>query len=131
VHVPQPTPRTERHCPWLPLPHRLGRRGNGRQFILATDSERTVCLDLLGQAVKLHGVAVVCYCPMSNHVHVVLIPHQAEALTESFRQVHGRYASYWNVGHAGSDHVWQGALLFAPRGRGPPRDSSIGYNGPG
>jgi hypothetical protein len=34
-------------------------RGNGGQFILATDSERGVYLDLLGRAVKLRGVAVV------------------------------------------------------------------------
>jgi len=52
-----------------------------------------VNLDLLGQAVKLHGVAAVGYCLMSNHVDVVLIPHQAEALAETLKQVHWRYAS--------------------------------------
>ena len=43
------------------------RRGNGRQLILATDSARMVYLDLLGQAVQLHGMAVVGYCLISNH----------------------------------------------------------------
>jgi hypothetical protein len=99
--------------PWLALPQvvlmevaqHVTQGGNGRQFILPTDSERMVYLDLLGQAVKLHGVAVVGYCLMSNHVHGVVVPHQAEALVQTFKQVHGRYASYWNVAHAGSGDV--------------------------
>jgi REP element-mobilizing transposase RayT len=89
-------------------------RGNGGQFILATDSERMVYLDLLGQAVKLHGAAVVGYCLMWNHMHGVVVPHQAEALAETFKQVHGGYASYWNVVHAGSRHVRQGRFYSCP-----------------
>jgi putative transposase len=73
-----------------------------------------VYLDLLGRAVKLHGVAVVGYCLMWNHVHVVVAPHQAEAFAETFKQVHGRYAPYWNVVHAGGGHVWQGRLYSCP-----------------
>jgi putative transposase len=73
-----------------------------------------VYLDLLGQAVKLDGVAVVGYCLMFNHVHVVVVPHQAEALAETFEQVRGRYASDWNVAHAGSGQVWQGYFYSCP-----------------
>jgi hypothetical protein len=51
--------------------HHVMQRGNG--FILATDSERTVYLDLSGQAVKLRGVAVASYCLMSNQVHGVVV----------------------------------------------------------
>jgi len=58
-------------------------------------------LDLLGQAVKSHGVAVVGHRLMSDHAHGVAVPHQAEALAETFKQVHGRYAPYWNVARAG------------------------------
>jgi len=53
--------------------HHVTQRGNGRQFLLASESERMVYLDLLGQAARLHGVAVVGYCLMSNHVHLVLM----------------------------------------------------------
>jgi putative transposase len=92
--------------------HHVTQGGNG--FILATDSERMVYPDSLGQAVKLHGVAVVGYCLMSNHVHGVVIPHRVEDLAETFKQVHGRYASYRNVAHAGSGHVWQGRFCSCP-----------------
>ena len=77
--------------------HHVTQRGNGRQFILATDAERMVYLDLLRQA-----------------VHVVVIPRRPEALAEAFHQVHGRYAAYWNVAHAASGHVWQGRFYSCP-----------------
>jgi hypothetical protein len=47
--------------------HHVTEPGNRRQFIPATDSERMVCLDLLGEAANLHGVAGVRHCLMSNH----------------------------------------------------------------
>ncbi len=46
--------------------HHVTQRGNARQFLLATDSERMVYLDLLRQVVKVEGVSVVGYCLMSR-----------------------------------------------------------------
>lgn len=45
---------------------------------------------------------------MSNHVHLVLVPHQADALALALKATHGRYAAYWNTVHNGTGHVWQG-----------------------
>ena len=94
--------------------HHVTQRGNGRQFILAGEAERMVYLDLRRQAVHQHGVSVVGYCRMSNHVHVVVIPRRPEALAEAFHQVQGRYAAYWNVSHASCGHVWQGRFYSCP-----------------
>jgi putative transposase len=60
-------------------------RSNGRQSLLATDSERRVYLDLLRQAVHLHALSVIGYGLMSNHVHRVLIPHRSESLALALR----------------------------------------------
>ena len=73
-----------------------------------------VYLDLLRQAVREHELSVVGYCLMSNHVHVVVIPRRQEALAEAFHHVHGRFASFWNVAHASSGHVWQGRFYSCP-----------------
>jgi putative transposase len=96
------------------LAHHVTQRGDGRQFILADDAGRMVYLDLLRQAVRAQQVSVLGYCLMSNHVHVVAIPRRPGALAEAFHRVHGRYASYWNVAHAGSGHVWQGRFYSCP-----------------
>lgn len=98
--------------------HHVTQRGNGRQFLLATDSERLVYLDLLRQAVHLHSLSVVGYCLMSNHVHLVVIPHEAEALALALKATHGRYAAYWNAAHTTSGHAWQGRFYSCPMDEG-------------
>jgi hypothetical protein len=46
-------------------------------------------LDLLRQAVQLHGLSVIGYCLMSNHVHLVVIPHKTDSLAAALKQTHG------------------------------------------
>ena len=55
--------------PWLDwhgvvavgVPHHITQRGNGRQFILTSDAERTVYMDLLRQAAEFHSLSVLGY----------------------------------------------------------------------
>jgi putative transposase len=96
------------------IPHHVTQRGNARQFILASDAERVVYLDLLRKYVQLHELLVLGYCLMSNHVHLVIVPREADALAQALKHTHGRYASYWNATHASSGHVWQGRFYSCP-----------------
>jgi putative transposase len=54
---------------------------------------------------------------MSNHVHLVMVPHRAEALAAALKHTHGRYAAYWNAKHGSSGHVWQGRYYSCPLDR--------------
>jgi len=94
--------------------HHVTQRGNARQFILASDAERTVYLDLLRQSLQQHPLSLIGYCLMSNHVHLVVIPRKEEALAKALKEAHGRYASYWNGAHASSGHAWQGRFYSCP-----------------
>jgi REP element-mobilizing transposase RayT len=96
------------------VPHHITQRGNGRRFILDCDADRAVYLKLLHENMDLHGVALIGYCLMSNHVHLVAIPTKGEGLAEALKQIHGRYACYWNVAHQSSGHVWQGRYYPCP-----------------
>jgi putative transposase len=96
------------------IAHHVTQRGNARQFLLATENERVVYLELLQRYVKLHDVSVLGYCVMSNHVHLIAIPQQAESLGQALKETHGRYASYWNAAHQSSGHVWQGRFYSCP-----------------
>ena len=96
------------------VPHHVTQRANARQFILNSDAERMVYMDLLRQAVQLHALSLLGYCLMSNHVHLVVIPHKADALAVAFKEAHGRYASYWNASHRSSGHAWQGRFYSCP-----------------
>ena len=96
------------------VPHHVTQRGNARQFLLASDAERRVYLELLRHYVSLYDLSLLGYCLMSNHVHLVVVPHQDDALATAMKQTHGRYASYWNAEHGSSGHVWQGRFYSCP-----------------
>ncbi len=98
----------------LEVAHHITQRGNARRFVLETDAERGVYLDLLQQGIHRHGVALIGYCLMSNHVHLVAVPQSKDALARSLKQTHGRFASYWNAVNGSSGHVWQGRYYSCP-----------------
>lgn len=61
------------------IPHHITQRGNARRFILQDEADRKVYLDLLRQSAEQHGVALIGYCLMSNHVHLVAVPRNTDA----------------------------------------------------
>ena len=62
--------------------HHVTQRGNARQYILNVDADREVYLSLLGENLERHNASLIGYCLMSNHVHLVMIPRQADALSK-------------------------------------------------
>jgi putative transposase len=98
----------------LSAPHHITQRGHARRFILEGDAERNVYLALLQQGVQRHRVEMIGYCLMSNHVHLVAVPHKKDALARSLKDVHGRFAFYWNAVYRSSGHVWQGRYYSCP-----------------
>jgi putative transposase len=82
--------------------------------ILASDADRVVYLELLRRYSQLHQLSLIGYCLMSNHVHLVVVPRRTDALAQALKHTHGRYASYWNVRHTSSGHVWQGRYYSCP-----------------
>jgi putative transposase len=93
------------------IPHHVTQRGNARQFILASEAERLVYLDLLRQYSGLHRLSVLGYCLMSNHVHLIVVPHQSDALAMALKHTHGRYAAHWNVRHKSSGHYGRAGTI--------------------
>src|SRR6202035_1323256 len=89
-------------------------RGNGRRFILDSDADRRVYLDLLRQSAERSEIELIGYCLMSNHVHLIAIPNKANVLGLALKDAHGRYASYWNAMRCSSGHVWQGRYYSCP-----------------
>ena len=94
--------------------HHVTQRGNGRQFILANDDERSVYLSLLHKYAELCELSLLGYCLMSNHVHLLAVPRKGDSLARALKQTRGRYASYWNARHGSSGHVWQGRFYSCP-----------------
>jgi putative transposase len=98
----------------LGVPHHITQRGNARRFILDSDADRRVYLDLLRQSADRSEIELIGYCLMSNHVHLIAIPNKANVLGLALKDAHGRYASYWNAMRCSSGHVWQGRYYSCP-----------------
>jgi putative transposase len=96
------------------IAHHVTQRGNARQVIFSSDSDRTTYLELLRHYSDLHRLALLGYCLMSNHVHLIVVPRAAKALAQALKHAHGRYASYWNARNSSSGHVWQGRFYSCP-----------------
>lgn len=96
------------------VPHHVTQRGNARQVILASDADRITYLELLREYSQVYGLSLLGYCLMSNHVHPIAVPRSPEALSQSLKQAHGRYAAYWNARQLSSGHVWQGRFYSCP-----------------
>ena len=96
------------------IPHHVTQGGNARQFILASNDERAVYLNLLRKYIQLYGLQLLGYCLMSNHIHLIVVPRQADSLAKALKQTQGRYATYWNAAHRSTGHVWQGRFYSCP-----------------
>src|SRR6266550_3875438 len=82
------------------VPHHVTQRGNARQFILTSDAERLVYLDLLRNNAPLHQLSLIGYCIRSSHVPLIVIPPRADPRAWAHKKTHGRYATNWNTRHA-------------------------------
>jgi REP element-mobilizing transposase RayT len=96
--------------------HHMTQRGNARRFILDSEADRRVYLDLLRQSADRSEIELIGYCLMSNHVHLIAIPNKANVLGLALKDAHERYASYWNAMRCSSGHVWQGRCYSCPLG---------------
>jgi len=87
--------------------HHITQRGNNRQAIFFVDDDWQIYLDYLKQNSDKYGLEVFGYCLMTNHVHIIAIPHQADSLAKAIGRTHFRYTQYINRFHKRSGHLWQ------------------------
>jgi REP element-mobilizing transposase RayT len=74
------------------VPHHVTQRGNRRQPVFFGDDDYRLYLKLLGEHCRARGVAVWAWCLMPNHVHMILVPPSAEAMTAAIADTHRRRA---------------------------------------
>jgi putative transposase len=99
------------------LPHHVTQRGNRREPIFFEDGDQEVYRDLLAEQVRRRGVAVWAYCPMPNHVHLILAPQDEAGLGLAVGEAHRRYTNFINARGRWTGHLFQSRFAS---GRGPP-----------
>ena len=87
------------------VPHHITQRGNNRQDTFFLPDDRSFYLETLRAKCRDHGVTVLGYCVMTNHVHLVVVPSNASALARALGQAHGKYARWFNRRYRRSGHL--------------------------
>jgi putative transposase len=90
------------------LPHHVTQRGNGRAQVFFADADYALYRDLLAAACRAAGVEIWAWVLMPNHVHLILVPHDADGLRRAMAAVHRRYAGQIHTRLKRTGHFWQG-----------------------
>jgi putative transposase len=89
------------------VPHHVTQRGNNQEKVFFSDEDRIVYLKILKDQCDRYSVAVLGYCLMANHVHLIAVPKRAESLAKAIGRTNWIYANHLNRARKRSGHLWQ------------------------
>jgi putative transposase len=96
------------------LPHHVTQRGNRRQQVFFGDDDYRIYRTLLTEGCRAAGVAIWAYCLMPNHVHLILVPRDADGLRAALGEAHRRYTRAVNLREDWRGYLWQGRFASFP-----------------
>jgi putative transposase len=96
------------------VPHHITQRGNRGEVVFHSDAGREKYLGLLAQYAALHGLRILAYCLMDNHVHLIATPQNPFAIGRALKPVHLRYTQHVNRTEDLSGILWQGRPFSCP-----------------
>lgn len=88
--------------------HHVTQRGNGGARTFFGDEDYELYRDLLAEQCLACGVEVWAWCLMPNHVHLILVPSDADGLRRALSGVHRRYAGIIHARRRRTGHFWHG-----------------------
>jgi putative transposase len=90
------------------LPHHVTQRGNGRAKVFFDDDDYALYRDLLASHCRAAEVEIWAWCLLPNHVHLILVPSDADGLRRALSRVHRVYAGIIQARRKRTGHFWQG-----------------------
>jgi putative transposase len=96
------------------VPHHVTQRGNRRQRVFFGEDDYRLYLTLLAEGCRATGVAVWAYCLMPNHVHLIMVPTEADGLRAALGEAHRRYTRHVNFRKGWRGYLWQGRFASFP-----------------
>ena len=83
-------------------------RGNNRTAIFSEEADYRFYLDKLRLACKKHGCDIHAYVLMTNHVHLLITPHQEQNLGKALQTLGRYYVQYYNYCYHRTGTLWEG-----------------------
>jgi putative transposase len=95
------------------LPYHITQRGNRQQDVFFSDADRRRYLSWLmdyGDRLKLD---VLAYCLMTNHIHLIAVPHDKESVSRVLQALQTRHSNTVNSEQGWAGHLWHGRFFSA------------------
>ncbi len=96
------------------VPHHVTQRSNRRQPVFFSDDDRARYLSLVAAGCARAGVRCLAWCLMENHVHLVLVPRDADGLRAALSEAHRRYTRHVNFREGWRGYLFQGRFASYP-----------------
>ncbi|HTT82176.1 MAG TPA: transposase [Rhizomicrobium sp.] len=74
-------------------------RGNNRQAVFFAETDYAQYIGWLAEAAREYGLAIHGYVLMTNHVHLLAAPADADSLSRTMQSLGRRYVRYVNGRH--------------------------------
>jgi len=94
--------------------HHVTQRGNRRLPVFFGDDDRRLYLSLLRDGCARAGVRCLAWCLMDNHVHLILVPSDADGLRSALGEAHRRYTRHVNFREGWRGFLFQGRFASYP-----------------
>jgi putative transposase len=82
-------------------------RGNNRGACFFTDDDYRFYLDAVGDACRRYQVALHAYVLMTNHVHLLMTPREADGVSRVMQSLGRRYVQYVNRTYRRCGTLWE------------------------
>lgn len=99
-------------CPGIA--HHVTQRGNRQQDIFLDDGDRRTYLGFLRHHSQIEQLRIFAYCLMTNHLHLVVVPHHEQSLARTIGSAHTRYAQYMNGKYSWNGHLFTSRYYSCP-----------------
>lgn len=96
------------------FPHHVTQRGNRRQPVFFTEDDFRTYIKLMAEWCAHFKVEIWAYCLMTNHVHLIAVPHDMTGLHKAIGEAHRRYTLRINSREGWKGHLWQERFASFP-----------------
>ena len=100
-------PRLPRLSP-VGIPQHLIQRGNNRQVCFSTEEDMAVYAHWLYDYAMKYIVHIHAWVFMTNHVHLLVTPWQANGVSRMMQSLGRYYVRYYNQTYRRSGTLWEG-----------------------
>ncbi|MDX8385209.1 MAG: transposase [Gallionella sp.] len=89
-------------------PQHIILRGNNRTDIFCVEADYQFYLEKLKQGCETHGCDLHAYVLMTNHIHLLLTPHEEQSLSKLMQMIGRYYVQYFNYSYQRTGTLWEG-----------------------